>query len=344
MKSFKGIRLRYFVLVLSLIVIVIGVWQVFFQGHGYVKTKATIVSIEKNDLSADEDNYDVMVSFTVDGKEYSGLLDTYSPSYKVGKTVAIKYDPADPSRFQDDSGLTLMMLAIGVVLLAADIIIWVMEKKKQKELEEIKGRTSDIHYAPSVPGPERKLYFITDLGTPKYGHRIEDQNGRVLYEARMTRFTLFQPYGFDFINYETGRTVPHLIGHEESSEWDSILVDDHHTFTFDGEFIWKHLKRNGITVESSFSPDNPLKTEFMIFRDGVQIAAVQASSQYVHEEEAAEHGKFANALPAFGHYRIRTTETNLDLLFLTILAFARTGATTGEGGSRKTLLNTIFRK
>lgn len=345
MKSFKGIRLRYFVLVLSLIVIGIGVWQVYFQGQGYEKAEATIISIEENEFSTSEDKtYDVVVCYTVDGREYSGMLDTYSPSYKVGNTVAIKYDPADPSQFQDDSGLTQVFLVIGLVLLALVIITWVMEKKKQKELEDIKERTSSIHYAPSVPGPERKLYFITDLGTPKYGHRIEDQNRRVLYEAKMTKFTLFHPYGFDFIDHESGKITPHLIGHEESSEWDSFLADDHHTFTFDGEFIWTHLKRNGITVDSSLSRDNLLKTQFLIFRDGVQIAIVQASSQYVHEEDAADHSKLANALPAYGHYRIRTTEKNLDLLFLTILAFARTGATTGEGGNRKTVWNTIKQK
>ena len=157
----------------------------------------------------------------------------------------------------------------------------------------------------------------------------------------MTKFTLLQPFGFDFIDHEHGTTTPHLIGHEESTEWDSLLLDDHHSFTFDGEFIWKHLKRNGISVDSTLSRDNLLKLQFSIYRDGTHIASVQASSRYVHEEDAAEHSKLANSLPAFGHYRIWTTETNLDLLFATIVAFARTSASTAEGGNRVTLINTI---
>lgn len=44
---------------------------------------------------------------------------------------------------------------------------------------------------------------------------------------------------------------------------------------------------------------------------------------------------------AAGFYRIRTTETDLGLLFITLLAFARSGASDDRGGSRKTLLNTI---
>ena len=342
MKSFRGFKLRYLALVLALIVIGVGVCQTFFTGQGYVKSEATIVSIEENDLSTPDDTqYDVTVRFIVDGKEYSGLLGTYSPSYKVGKTVPIKYDPNDPSKFQDASSMMLIFMLIGFVILAVVIVTWILEKKNQKKLEQNRDTANSVTYAPSVPGPERQLYFITDLGTPKYGHRIEDHSRRVLYEARMTKFTLVQPFGFNFIDHQLGKTTPHLIGHEESSEWDSFFIDDHHTFTFDGEYIWKHLKRNGISVDSSLSRDNLLKTQFVIFRDGVQIATVQASSKYVHEEDAAEHGKLANALPAFGHYRVRTTETNLDLLFVTILAFARTSATTAEGGNRKTVWNTL---
>lgn len=342
MKSFRGFKLRYLALALALIVIGVGVWQTFFTGQGYVKSEATIVSIEENDLSTQDDTqYDVTVRFTVDGKEYSGLLGTYSPSYKIGKTVPIKYDPNDPSRFQDASSMMAILMLIGFVILAVVIVTWVKEKKNRKKLEQIRDASNSVTYAPSVPGPERELYFITDLGTPKYGHRIEDRSRRVLYEAKMTRFTLSTPFGFDFIDHEHNTTTPHLIGHQEDTEWDSLFFDDHSTFTFDGEFIWKHLKRNGISVDSSLSRDNLLKTQFVIYRNGVQIATVQAASRYVHEEDAADHGKLANALPAFGHYRVWTTETNLDLLFTTILAFARTDATTAEGGNRKTVWNTL---
>ena len=43
-------------------------------------------------------------------------------------------------------------------------------------------------------------------------------------------------------------------------------------------------------------------------------------------------------LPAVGYYRIWTTEENLDLLFVTILAFARTEAVDAEGGTYGLLL------
>ena len=57
-------------------------------------------------------------------------------------------------------------------------------------LKELRERSGQTGYAPSVQSEEREAYFLTDLGTPKYGHRIEDRNRRVLYEAKMTEFNL----------------------------------------------------------------------------------------------------------------------------------------------------------
>ena len=52
------------------------------------------------------------------------------------------------------------------------------------------------------------MYFLMDTGTPKYGHRIEDAEHRAFYEAKMTKFTLLTPFGFDFIDRERGVTPP----------------------------------------------------------------------------------------------------------------------------------------
>lgn len=343
MISVRGIRLQWFALALGIVAIAAGIYLNFFRGRDYLDAQATIVSIEESEFSTAEDkDYAVTVRYTVEGKEYTQELGSYSPSYEVGRTVDILYDPADPARIVlKPGGFTYAILGIGVLLVALSLGSVLRGKKAQKALEQSRDAENGVRYAPSVPGPERELYFLTDLGTPKYGHRIEDRSRRVLYEAKMTKFTLTAPFGFDFIDHEHKLTTPHLVGHQESTEWDSWILDNHHTFTFDGEFIWKHLKRNGITVESSLSKKNPLFPVYEIFRDGRQIAHAEASSQYVHEEDAAQHGKLANNIPAMGFYRIRTTETNLDLLFVTLVAFARSEATDDKGGGRRAVLNTL---
>ena len=254
--------------------------------------------------------------------------------------IPVLYDPNDPSVVHGDSLLGIYFMAAGVIILAVIIGTEIKKKQALKAVKTQQAEGGGAVYPTSAPGLERELYFLTDLGTAKAGHRIEDASRNVLYEAKMTKFTLTAPFGFDFIDHEHGKATPHLIGHEEASDWgNSLLFDNHYTFTFDGEDIWKHLKRSGITVESSLT--GAARTEYRIMRDGREIATAVSSSQNVHEEDEAAISKLSSLVPVQGFYRIRTADTDLSLLFVTLLAFARSGASDDRGGNSKMLLNTL---
>ena len=341
MFSIKGIGIKYFALIMAIIVIALGVYLTFFHSSGFEKTTATIVAIEETtDVATDEKRSVATVEYTVDGTVYTRELDSSSPSYKVGKTVAVLYNPNNPGVVHSGDFMGLYALGIGVLILA---VIVVTEIRKRRALTEVKAAQASgggAGYPASAPGPERALYFLTDLGTAKAGHRIEDAEHNVLYEAKMTKFTLTAPFGFDFIDHEHGTTTPHLVGHEEETDWgNSLLLDNHYTFTFDGEDIWKHLKRNGVSVDSSLT--GLARTEYRILRDGREIAVAVSGSQNIHEEDEAAQPKLASLVPVQGFYRIRTAETDLSLLFVALLAFARSGATDDRGGNFKTLVNTV---
>ena len=343
MISLRGPKLKIFAAVLAVIALAAGIYTAFFESSGFVKTTATIIDIERNYGSGDEaDTLTPTVEYTVDGKTYTGQLNQSSDSYKVGKTIPVLYDPNDPGVVHGDSRMGFYFIVVGVVILAVIAVSTVKEKKalaQAKELRETGGRTG---YAPSVQGEERELYFLTDLGTPKYGHRIEDGNRRVLYEAKMTKFTVTTPFGFDFIDHEHGTTTPHLVGHGEESSWDSFLIDNHYTFELDGVDVFKHLKENGISVDTSFGGGSGklLGLNARILRDGVEIARAESTGQYPHEEDAAQH-KMAAAIPTQGFYRVWTREQNLDLLFVTLLAFARSGASDDRGGAFGAVVGTM---
>ncbi|MBQ9511166.1 MAG: DUF3592 domain-containing protein [Clostridia bacterium] len=342
--SFKGIGIKVFAVIIAIVAIAAGVYFTFFQSKGFVKTDATIVDIKviPSEFSNDDPTYEVTVQYTVDGTQYTEKLGSYSPSYKVGKTISVLYDPNDPKVVHEGGGMGIYVLIVGIVILA--VVIFSTVRKKQS-LKKVKAAQNGATYQPSELGAERELYFITDTGTPKYGHRIEDSRRKVLIEAKMTKFTLTSPFGFDFINHENGKTTPHLIGHEEESQWGTLLLDSHYTISFDGEDIWKHLKRNGIKVDSSYGGGSGklLGTNYVIFRDGVEIARVESTGSNVHEEDAETKSKLGTLVPVQGFFRIWTREQNLDLLFVTLIAFARTGASADNGGNYKTLFNT-FRK
>ena len=339
MFSLKGIPVKIIAVVLAVVALVTGVYLTFFHSAGFVKTDAVIVDM-RNTSTGEGTSYLPTVEYTVNGTNYTKELDVSSNSYTTGNTITVLYDPKNPSVVHSDSFLGVYFMAAGAVILAVIIVTEIRKKRSLGEIKECHEKDGGFIYPESVPGPESCLYFLTDVGTAKAGHRIEDANRNVLYEAKMTKFTLIAPLGFDFIDHEKGTITPRLIGHEESMDWgNSLLLDNHFTFTIDGEDIWKHLKRNGISVESSLT--GAARTQYRILRNGQEIATAISSSQNVHEEDEETKSRLANLVPVKGFYRIQTTETDLSLLFVTLLAFARSGASDDRGGNFKTILGTV---
>ena len=331
MFSLRGPKLKIFAGLLSVIVLIAGVYMTFFQSRGFVKTTASIIDV-RLDSSGDSSVYFPTVEYTVDGNTYTAELDTGSGSYKVGKTISVLYDPNNPAVAHDGGGFGLYLMIASAVILAVIVFSTIKEKQGQqqaKQAREAQGRTG---YAPSVQGKERELYFLTDTGTAKVGHRIEDSARNVLYEAKMTKYSLATPYGFDFIDHEHNTATPHLVGHEEETDWgNSLLLDNHYTFELDGVDVWKHLKQNGISAETE-RKDASIWPRYRVLRDGQEIAVIESSSQYVHEEDAEAHSVM-NKMAVPGFYRIWTREENLDAVFTVAMAFARTGALNDEGGT-----------
>lgn len=343
MISIKGPGIKIVAVIIALAALGFGIYSTFFQSTGYEKTTATITSIvEDPDFIPDPDTpndkqYIATAKYTVDGKEYTRKLDSYDPSYKVGGEVEIKYDPKDPEKISSGFGFGVyLMIAGGVILL---IIVFLTIKKKAS-VKDLKKTNGELSFAPSEKGEERALYFLTDLGTAKVGHQLEDENRRVLYEAKMTKFNPMSAFEFDFIDHEHNKTVRHLIGHTEETDWNSLIIDNNHTFTFDGKDVWKQLRNLGVKIDSRFGQAKGVMPCYTISRNGDELAYVESTSQYVHEEDEEAH-KVAGNIPVQGFYRVRTKEKNLDLLFVILVAIARSGAADERGGSRRMLFNTI---
>lgn len=343
MFSLRGPKLKILAGALAVIALVVGVYMTFFQSRGFVKTTARIIDV-RLDSSGESSVYFPTVEYTVDGQTYTAELDTGSGSYQVGQTITVLYDPNNPAVAHDGGGFGLYLMIAGGVILAVIIVSAIMEKKSQKQAKELRESHGQAGYAPSVQGAERELYFLTDTGTARVGHRMEDQARNVLYEAKMTKYSLTTPYGFDFIDHEHNTVTPHLVGHEEATEWgNSLLLDNHYTFELDGVDVWKHLKQNGISAETE-RKDASIWPRYRVLRDGQEIAVIESSSQYVHEEDAEAHSVM-NKMAVPGFYRIWTREKNLDAVFTVAMAFARTGALNDEGGTfGKQIRTTVFGK
>ena len=266
MISLKGSGLKIFAAILAVIALAFGAYSAFFRSEGFVDGTATIISIEEDpDYIPNPDNtgdvqYIVKAKNTVDGKEYTATLNSYDPAYKVGGDVAIKYDPNNPEKMTSGFGIGIAVMIIGAALLAVVIFLTVKQKVSVKKLKETNG---ELTYAPSVKGEERELYFLTDVGTIKGGHHLEDKNRRVLYEAKMTKFSPLSAFAFDFIDHENNKTTKHLVGHAEEMDWNSILIDNNYTFTIDGQAVEARLggaprfTNVGDRVRIKYLPEKP---------------------------------------------------------------------------------------
>lgn len=315
-----------------------GLFFVFIGFRGmknareFLPTTAVIRSITEVPGVTEDDatTYEVMVEYTVDGKNYVSDIGDYNKGEEVGSTIDILYNPKDPEGIQRP-GTTgwLIPIIIGAVVFIVPILYAIYKKTRREKTAEA---NADIFYAASVKGEERELYFLSDLGTAKIGHHIEDASRKVLYEAKVVKFTLAKPTEMEFIDYQLNRNETHMIGHTIETEYSTILIDNYSTFTFDGEDIWDHLKRYGIRIEAGLMEGKKLWPQYRIYRDGEEIALLHSSNRFVHEEDVQE-GKLKNLLPSSGFYRIFTKEQNLDLLFLVIMALARTNAADETGGS-----------
>ena len=314
-------------LVLALVSLCGGVYIGFFQTRGFETAKATIVRIdEEPDLTSTEANakiYTTFVTYTVNGQEYTGELDSYASNYKVGKEVQVKYDPADPTKIYSASkGFAIYLIGIGAALIAASVVTIMKNRQQRTEVKSSKTEQGEAQplFAPSRQlADEREVYFLTDMGTAKGTCHIEDQGRDVLYEALCDKFSLMGDSLYTFVDREHGREKQYSVGKTLTQSSNGMLaLDNHSSFLLDGKDVWKTLHRNGIRIQTGL---DGLKWAYTIYRDDAEIARVVNTSKKVHEED---EGGMLSKVPAPGFFRVWTREKNLDAVFLTLFAIGRT--------------------
>ena len=163
-------------------------------------------------------------------------------------------------------------------------------------------------------------YFHPDGNGLKQGFLMEDGNDTLVYEAKCLKMSLFGPALFEFTNHRTGRSEEHKIGHTITTEHSGpltveILSTKSH-FKFDGRKIWDYLHVQGVRIDSHLSGGS-LGMTYRVSLRGTEIATIATAS--------GKNSKF----PLTTRYAQHVTceESDLDLVFLTAFAIARTEQT-----------------
>ena len=158
------------------------------------------------------------------------------------------------------------------------------------------------------------------LGTIKQAFSLEDENGNLVYEGKMTKFKLFGASPFLFINYITNKTEEHQVGktvtieQNNSADWISAMSKKSY-FKFDGVKIWDYLHDKGIRINSTPS-GNKIGMTYIVSLEGNEIATIATSSP-----------KGKSFITTDLYYDITCDDKDLDIVFLTAFSIAKTEQT-----------------
>lgn len=326
LRSLNKARVSVFLIVTAAVLIALGVVLTGLGGRELVSVEAQIEEINLVSSYYDvqdhteHDEYEVIVSYTVDGVEYTSPLNRYSSSFEVGDKVTAYYEPGDCENLTNDPGiLNIIMFALGGLALVFGVKGIVSSAKSGKERRERAEAEADMP-AEYVPGEGAvKYYFGFDKNVTHQGHIMEDEQRRAVYEAVMRKNKLVGCYEFDFIDHLSCTSTPHSVGHTVNSRAGLMQTG---TFSFDGENVWDVIHSKGISIKTELKGGG-IGVKYVLKQNGLPFALVSSCGIKLHEEDAERAGALGN-VPASGFYRIVCDEgCDIDALFLTVFAIAR---------------------
>ena len=325
-----------FMVPLGIILILVGILMMSFNTDDYVKTVGLITSVtqaESTDPENTEIRYDLGVSYTVDGKQYTGTFSDLPGEYKKGEDIEVWYDPADPEKISNGKlpgFIAPVLIGVGALVILLGIFTAVKAFKKSKALDEA---------APPVSFPREafdqyknaanvtEYYFKFDGHSLKPGYLIEDGDRKVLFEGKMLKNALMGARTFEFHDHLTGAVKEHEVGHTVTSGMEGELFSAKSRFKFDGEDVWDLIHGRGIRIATDMLSKFPYM-KYDVVKNGVPFARIENTSMYVHEEEEAEHK--LTVPTGRMYYRIWSDSKDLESLFLVTFAISETEQTVVE--------------
>ena len=154
------------------------------------------------------------------------------------------------------------------------------------------------------------------LKTIKQSFTLEDENGRVVYEGKMTKFSLFGASPYEFVNHITNKTEVHKVGKTLTAEQGggglAAALSKSSSFKYDGQKIWDYLHDLGIRIDSGIS-GSKIGMRYQVTFKGAPLAVIASSSP-----------KGKSIITTDLYYDVDCEEKDLDLVFLTAFAIAKT--------------------
>ena len=148
---------------------------------------------------------------------------------------------------------------------------------------------------------ENRIYhFRPEKKVLKQGFFMEDEEGNIVYEAKVLKSSLLGPATFEFVNHVSGGAVQHTVGKTVTTSTESVLMPGMFKvksgFKFDGVNIWKYLHENGVAIESQIAG---LGMEYCVLAGGEEIACITGMNRVAFDVAAPENKLDTAFLVAF---------------------------------------------
>ena len=157
------------------------------------------------------------------------------------------------------------------------------------------------------------------LKTAKQAFYLEDENGNTVYEGKMTKFSLFGPSPFEFVNHVASRTEEHKVGKTVTVEQGNggllSMLSKRSYFKYDGQKIWDYLHDQGVRIDTGLS-DKKLGMSYDVTFKGAPLCTIANSSP-----------KGKSIFTTDLYYDVICEEADLDLAFLVAFSIAKTDQT-----------------
>lgn len=314
---------RFFV-PLGIILIVVGIFLMTRNTDNYLEAGGKVTEVQEDLGPENSTVYDIIFTYTVNGKQYTGVFDDMSEEYKVGDEIQVFYNPENPDEITNAklSGMIPpIVIGVGVLSLVFGLFKTVKAFRKSKELDQVaKAPAVAFEGFKQIPGVT-EYYCRHDGVMLKPGYILEDAARKVLFEGKMTKQAMVGARIFTFNDHTTGKVSEHEVGHTVTQTYNDNGWSASSWFKFDGKNIWDLLHERGLRLQTNMRSRFPNFT-YEISKDGSAFAVIETSGKYVHEDEAAEHK--VNVPVGRYYYRVWTNSRDFETLFLTIFAISET--------------------
>lgn len=201
--------------IVAAVCIILGVYTSIrankFRREG-VEIDALITDIVVN-YSGDETDYDVYVSFTVDGKEYSGMLDVYHAGMNEGDYVPIRYLADNPNEFayaKMTNVVPIICFSVGIVCAFITVFPLVIkigdikDKFKKKNCNEVIATINDVESPVKLSATGKKFVMLTcSNGTAIYETKFfTDANAQFVISDKISVFVKINNSEKYFVDYK----------------------------------------------------------------------------------------------------------------------------------------------